>query len=287
MSPRAALLPGDRLHLSHGPIDLVIGAEGDRARAFAAAEARFVPLLDELVAELPLLRRPLPPGGVGDAPAPLGATARRMHRAVRPHADGLTTPMAAVAGAVAETILAAMVEAAELSRAYVNNGGDIALHLQGAARFRVALAGLDGTALGRVEIAAADPVRGIATSGARGRSLSLGIADSVTVLAASAAAADAAATRIANAVDLPGHPAIARVPACEVQDDSDLGAAPVVRHVGALAPAEVAAALRRGRAAAEAMVRAGLIAGAALFLRGRSEVTGLPLAALQKAEEHA
>ena len=37
--------------------------------------------------------------------------------------------MAAVAGAVAEEILEAMIAAAELSRAYVNDGGDIALHL--------------------------------------------------------------------------------------------------------------------------------------------------------------
>ena len=49
-------------------------------------------------------------------------------------------------------------------------------------------------------------MRGIATSGWRGRSFSLGIADAVTVLAATAAEADAAATMIANAVDLPGHP---------------------------------------------------------------------------------
>ena len=69
-------------------------------------------------------------------------------------------------------------------------------------------------------------MRGIATSGWRGRSFSLGIADAVTVLADRAAAADAAATIIANAVDLPGHPAIVRVPACELAPDSDLGRAP-------------------------------------------------------------
>ena len=51
-------------------------------------------------------------------------------------------------------------------------------------------------------------MRGVATSGWRGRSFSLGIADAVTVLARTGAAADAAATIIANAVDLPGHPAV-------------------------------------------------------------------------------
>ena len=49
------------------------------------------------------------------------------------------TPMAAVAGAVAEEILAAMASAAELSRAYVNDGGDIALHLAAGEKFVVGM----------------------------------------------------------------------------------------------------------------------------------------------------
>ena len=83
-------------------------------------------------------------------------------------------------------------------------------------------------------IEADDPARGIATSGRHGRSFSLGIADAVTVLARTAAQADAAATIIANAVDLPGHPAILRCPAHDLQPDSDLGARLVTRDVGDL-----------------------------------------------------
>ena len=55
-------LPGNRLHLSEGPIDLVIWADGEPAavrEAYRAAERRFDGLLAELVAELPLLRTPL------------------------------------------------------------------------------------------------------------------------------------------------------------------------------------------------------------------------------------
>ena len=98
-----------------------------------------------------------------------------------------------------------------------------------------------------------DPVRGIATSGRHGRSFSLGIADAVTVLAKTAAQADAAATVIANAVDLPGHPAILRRPACELQPDSDLGDRLVTRDVGALSEQEIeagAGSRRQPRAAA-------------------------------------
>lgn len=263
----AALLADGRLHLQHGPIDLIIGADGDRAAAFAAARARFCTVLEELVAELPLLRRAM------GAP-PQGRIARRMHDAVRPHGAVFVTPMAAVAGAVAEEVLGAMVAAAPLTRAYVNNGGDIALHLTGAKQFCMAIAGLDNTRLGTIDIAAADPVRGIATSGQRGRSLSMGIADAVTVLAGSAAAADVAATLIANAVDLPGHPTVHRTPARDIDPDSDLGARLVVTHVGPLTADAVAKALSNGARLAQDMRQRGLIHAAALFLRGQSSLVG-------------
>lgn len=263
----AALLADGRLHLQHGPIDLIIGADGDPQAAFAAATARFQTVLEELVAELPLLRR-----AVGARPT--GRIARRMHDAVHPHRAVFVTPMAAVAGAVADEVLAAMVCAAPLTRAYVNNGGDIALHLTGAARYRMAVAGLDNTRLGEIDIAAADPVRGVATSGQGGRSLSMGIADTVTVLAGSAAAVDVAATLIANAVDLPGHPAIRRISAREMDPDSDLGARPVVTQVGPLTGAEAAQALFNGEGLAQDMVQRGLIHAAALFLRGQSCLVG-------------
>jgi hypothetical protein len=262
---------GERLHLQHGPIDLIIGADGEpgaRVAAFQAAAARFDTVLAELVAELPLLRR-----SVGEVPT--GVIARRMVAATLPHGRRVfVTPMAAVAGAVADEILAALCAAAQLDRAYVNNGGDIALHLAPGAHFTVAVAGPEGQEFGRVDLGHSDPVRGIATSGQRGRSLSFGIADGVTVLASSAAEADAAATLIANDVDLPDHPAIKRARACDVQSDSDLGERLVTRHTGPLTPAEVRRALERGAATAGLMRDAGQIQAAALFLRGQEITVG-------------
>jgi ApbE superfamily uncharacterized protein (UPF0280 family) len=277
MTAHAAWLPdGRRLHLQHGPIDLIVEAWGDPAavaRAYAAAAERFAPLLDELVAELPALR--------SAGPAPLrGDTARRMAAAVAPFRPAFVTPMAAVAGAVADTVLAAMTAAADLDRAYVNDGGDIALHLAPGQAITAAIAARAGRA-DRVRVAHADPVRGIATSGWRGRSFSFGIADAVTVLAATAAAADAAATMIANAVDLPGHPAVARRPARELQHDTDLGDRAVTTAVGPLSADDVAAALAAGAAVAERIRRRGLVAAAALFLGAECRVVGaLPLAAV-------
>ena len=266
-----ARLPDGRLHFQHGPIDLILGAAGPpealRAGTQAAA-SHFAGLLEELVAELPALRSP--------DPQPLrGPVALTMAAAVAPHRPGFITPMAAVAGAVAEAVLAAFAAAAGpgLRRAFANNGGDIALHLAPGESLTCALATLPGLP-DRVTIRHVDPVRGIATSGWRGRSWSLGIADAVTVLAPSAAAADAAATLIANAVDLPDHPGIRRRPAVALQADSDLGRRRVTTAVPPLTLAERAAALARGAARADAMAQRGLIVAAALFLQGDTVTTG-------------
>ncbi len=275
--PQIALLAdGKRLHLQDGPIDLILeasGRESDVHAAYDAAARRFTGLLDELCAELTELRRAADPAQT----ALQGVVARRMHAAVAPFAgDCFITPMAAVAGSVAEEILGAMLAAAPLDRAYVNNGGDIALHLAGCEHFAVGLMDRPDAqgVMRRVTIAAGDPVRGIATSGRHGRSFSLGIADAVTVLAKTASQADAAATVIANAVDLPGHPAVIRVPANELQPDSDLGDRLVTRDVGALTDQEIDEALEPGRRRAQQLLAAGLIEGAALRLLGESMVVG-------------
>ena len=271
------MLPdGRRLHLHDGPIDLIVEAVGERDQmeaAYIAASARFRTILDELCNELVYLRQPC----TADALWPRGSVARRMVAAVIPYAcEYFITPMAAVAGAVAEEILAEMMDAADLARAYVNNGGDIALHLNAEEQFVVGMVerpdrpSLCGTATLR----ASDPVRGIATSGRRGRSFSLGIADAVTVLADRAAAADAAATIIANAVDLPGHPSIVRVPACELAPDSDLGNRLVTQAVENLSAHEVDQALASGMRTAKSLLRIGLIRSAALSLEGETRIVG-------------
>jgi ApbE superfamily uncharacterized protein (UPF0280 family) len=275
--PQIALLSdGRRLHLQDGPIDLVVEARGaaDAVRAaYEAAAQRFTGLLDELCAELPELRAAAEP----ERTLLVGVVARRMHAAVAPYAtDDFITPMAAVAGAVAEEILGAMLNAASLDRAYVNNGGDIALHLGEGEHFSVGLMDRpdrDGV-MRTIRVDADDPVRGIATSGRHGRSFSLGIADAVTVLAGTASQADAAATIIANAVDLPGHPAIVRKPACEVQPDSDLGARLVTRDVSGLSQNEITTALESGAECARQLFDRGLIERAVLQLCGDMLVIG-------------
>ena len=264
-----------RWHLHHGPIDLVIEAEGDAAAvasAHAAAWARFEPLLGELVGELGALREP-----VGADCALKSPIARRMWEACAPFRPAFITSMAAVAGSVADEIIA-LYRRPGIARAWVNNGGDIALHLAAGRSARVGLvadiAQFDLTDAGplvtdgQFSIDAADPVRGVATSGWRGRSFSLGIADSVTVLAATAAQADAAATVIANAVNV-DDPAIRRLPASQCKDDSDLGDILVTVDVPELAPATVRRALDAGAARARDLQKGGHAWAAMLVCQGQ------------------
>jgi uncharacterized protein len=280
MKPRAQirlLEDGRRLHLHDGPIDLIVEAFGEPDEintAYRVAAERFSELLNELCGELALLRH----GAQLDGPLPSGVIARRMVAAVTPYCDRMfITPMAAVAGAVAEDVLRVMTAAANLSRAYVNNGGDIALHLTPGEYFVVAMVERPDrpSLFGTVMLDSIQPVRGIATSGWRGRSFSLGIADAVTVLADGAAMADAAATVIANAVDLPGHPNVVRKPARNLAPDSDLCDRLVTQGVGELSSSDVELALERGVAVAQSLLAEGLIRSVALYLRRKTRVASL------------
>ena len=97
---------GRRLHLHDGPIDLIVEAFGELPTeidaAYRAAAARFINVLDELCGELSLLRQAVTTGQF----ASVRVIARRMVAAVAPYCEWtFITPMAAVAGAVAEEIL--------------------------------------------------------------------------------------------------------------------------------------------------------------------------------------
>jgi ApbE superfamily uncharacterized protein (UPF0280 family) len=287
----------DRWHFQHGPIDLIIEADAElhadadgaaREHAFNDCWEVFQRALPTLVAELPALKR-----AAYRHPGVSGPIARRMLDACVPLADErFITPMAAVAGAVADELIESF-RRQGVRRAFINNGGDIALLLAPGAEYRIGIwprleetlreaPGPRSYIEGAFSIDHTSPVRGIATSGWRGRSQSLGIADSVTVLAGCAAAADAVATLIANAVDC-DHAGIVRVPASQVKDDSDLGELPVTVAVPALPATAVAEALARGRAEAERWRNRGLLHAAALFLQGRCEVV-MPAAARMQAD---
>lgn len=284
MQPQRKQLNDGRWHFHYGPIDLVISVDGDSAAidaALAACWHRFAEILPELVGELRTLRQPL-----SSSVAVCSPVAQRMVRACWPHRARFITPMAAVAGAVADELIAFFAQAPEITRASINNGGDIALHLQPGHHYDVGLVTHVATrrkvapsqdaidVSGRFRLLAEMPVRGVATSGWRGRSQSLGIADSVTVLAATAAAADAAATMIANAVNVT-HDAILRVPASQIKDDSDLGDQLVTTAVGPLPPSLVMRALQAGVRETQRCLDDEIIFAAVLSLQGQVTAAGL------------
>lgn len=288
MNPQRLTLDADRQRWWHGPIDLIVQAEGEPEvieAAHARAWSEFQTLLSTLVPELPVLRQAVQTGAAMPCH---GAVARLMWQACQPLAGpdeaGFITPMAAVAGSVAQHLIRHY-ELPGVTRASINNGGDIALHLAPGQHWRLgvvsdirrvrqspdATTGLLPDA--HFLIGSDSPVRGVATSGWAGRSFSLGIADSVTVLAATASQADAAASLIANQVQIE-HPGIVRMPACEIKDDSDLGNRLVTRHVPELPLGQIMTALSRGLAYARGLQRRGLIHAALLVCQQQSVACG-------------
>lgn len=265
-----------RLHLQHGPIDLVIQADGDErecALAFDQAIACFETVLVSIVNELAVLRTPI---ANLDGVRFSCVVAQQMVEAVRPYADRFVTPMAAVAGSVAQYTLAQMCLNRKLTRVAVNNGGDIALHLSAHESYMVGICESPNSSAqnAHAQIHANSPVRGIATSGWQGRSHSLGIADAVTVLASNASRADVAATLIANQIDLPGSAKVERVAASALSSDSDLGDQLVTTQVHPLTLTEKQQALQAAVRFAQTLVHNGLINSAILTVQGERHIVG-------------
>lgn len=267
---------GKRMHLHHGPIDLIIEIWGSgRAEAYQRAAYRFQTVLQELVDELPALRQP-----ATKTTCFRGDIAGAMHEAVTRYLPIFFTPMAAVAGAVADEIAQVISAAPNVTKAYVNNGGDIALVMENEEDLIIDIAG--GCACAK--LSGRGCVRGVATSRWRGRSLSFGIADAVTVLACTAALADVAATVIANAVDLPGHNGIERATAKSQQLDSDLGTRLVTLAVPVLHRHEVSVALDRGLSVAQRLGRSEGVCGGLLALQGQTRSFGDPSLSMMSAD---
>jgi len=271
-----AILSGNRLHLQHGPINLVIKADGSDAavrQAYQRAGRRLSGMLQSLVDNLSLLRSPEVPAWVRVT----DQTSQQMIAAARQFKGQFVTPMAAVAGAVADSILEAMQESDGLHKIFVNNGGDIALHLAPGQRMQIGIVPTLSAATpdASIQISGDDGIGGIATSGWDGHSLSQGIADAVTVIAESGAVADVAATLIANRVNCEAE-GIERCPARELDPDSDLGEQWVTVGVGKLSETAINVALDRGEQYAWSLLEQGIIQGTILSLQGHKRTVGLP-----------
>ena len=242
----------NRLFLQHGPTNIVIEALGiDKNLAYLNAKNYFETLLEELVLDLTLLKKEVVLNRKFN-----NKISQSMQDATERFIPSFITPMAAVAGSIADNILKVLIYDTHLEKAYVNNGGDISFYLNENQTMKGSLAAIPNMI---TEIKHKNSSRGIATSGWRGKSFSRGIADSVTVLANNAAIADAAATMIGNAVDIYDHPNIKKKPANFIYQDSDLNNLPVTIEVGKLTKIEIKEALKNGYQTAIEYVQKDLI----------------------------
>jgi ApbE superfamily uncharacterized protein (UPF0280 family) len=255
--------PG-KVALDFGPTQMNIHVFGiDAGTGVAAEAARYAAgLVTELAEFKKFAARPQSEITALDG---LPAVLRQMIGAVRLSGDTDLTPMAAVAGTVAD-MTADWLFARGIPKIIVNNGGDIAIRLSGEQRAAVGIApalGMQPTHV--LHIGAADGIGGVTTSGLGGRSFTKGIATAATVAAKTASIADACATSIGNAVFSP-HPSIRMVRAEEADPLTDLVGHWVVREVGELPPETAQAALENGWQRAKGFWDKGIIKGCVIFI---------------------
>lgn len=260
----------DLVLVDWGPMTLSISAwaGGEPCPVMAAQAARValrcLAVLADFQGYMRRRVRDLPEG------RPLPEVVARAARACRAVDEDLT-PLAAVAGAVADSVADAAL-ALGADKVVVNNGGDVALRLGPGQSLRVGLRppSADGREpaplLGSLRLSASDGVGGVATSGWGGRSLSSGVADLATAWAPSAALADAAATTLGNAAQAEGASEIR--PAVEIDPDCGLGEQAITTGVARLSETQRARALAGARGRAQGLHADKLIAGCVVMVQG-------------------
>lgn len=258
--------------LEHGPVSMVLEAgQGEQPATDLAMKGaeQVVVFFEQLATNLGAAKRQIlfhEPLLDGSHPMAL----QRMIASVRKLGEPEFTPMAAVAGTLADMAVEEMVEAGA-DYALANNGGDIAFRLPLSKR-ELNVGIISDLSIGqvthRLTIGRDSGIRGLATSGFGGRSLTRGIASAVTVMARDASAADAAATSVANACDAE-DPQVFKCLAEELDYDTDIRGLSVTESIGPLEETTVRTALRRGSERASTLCESGMIEGAVLFVSGR------------------
>lgn len=248
----------------YGPMRLVIRAWNKGQPLLAPARQAAVDAfgyLERIARWRPLLSRPWPQ--IEDLPP--DEMAGRMVNSVKAIGDADLTPMAAVAGTIADAVADRLFEQGA-TRVIVDNGGDIAIRLFGEETATVGIRPQVTNPMisHLIQLDAVRPAWGVTTSGLGGRSFTRGIASAVTVLAASAAAADAASTAIANACFVENEN-IRQIPAELIDPNTDLAGIPVTVSVGELSRAEIKAAIEKALHRAEDLIARGVILGALIY----------------------
>jgi len=266
------LLPGGSVMVECGPMRLVIDARvgkvpqpqqavraADEAVRFLEAVARSRPFLGRDYRRLmPHITDPL---------------ALKMVASVKAVGDQDLTPMAAVAGTIADAVADFLFERG-MTRVLVDNGGDVAIRSCDGEPVTVGIRPQVGTKSisHAIVLGPEGTAWGIATSGLGGRSLTRGVADAATIVAADASLADAAATAVANASYVE-HSAVIQKPAEEIDPFTDIAGLEVTVNVGPLPEEKKHQAIDHAIRRAEKLVGNGIILGAFVACQGRTAMT--------------
>ena len=248
-----------------GPMRLVIRAwnkKQPQIKLARRAAEKSILYLERIARCRTILRRPLPE--IKELPE--DELAFRMIASVRAVGDEDLTPMAAVAGTIADAVADWLFER-EATRVIVDNGGDIAVRIVAGEGVTVGVRPrVDSGHISHViNLDSGRSTWGVTTSGVGGRSLTRGIASAVTVLANNASVADAAATAVANACFVEDN-GIVQVLAENIDPNSDLAGIPVTVEVGPLSTDKISIALNTALRKAEYLSQKDVIIGALITL---------------------
>ncbi len=260
------------MHIEIGPASIVVEGRRDGIECEldrAELEGTVTNILRDLHDVLPIVRQK---AYRIKKTSHLPSVARRMVEAVKMVDEETLTPMAAVAGSVADEVKE-FLKSKNLDVISVNNGGDISVFTTGALPLRVGIGDVQQVR-GTDHVLTIDGLAdyGLATSGLGGRSFTLGLADSGTVVASTCAVADAAATFICNRTTVESD-SVVRAPASEIDPLTDIPEEQVTVSIGDLPRALVFKALENGIGAAHALKKANVIYDALLLLRNEIATT--------------
>jgi len=272
-------LDGGRILAEYGPMRLVISAWVGKlpqreicvraARESFAYFERVAALKNEL--SIPLHRNPV---HVRDP------IAQAMVDSVHEVGDKDLTPLAAVAGALADAVADFLFDRG-MTRVVVDNGGDIAVRIIGNEQVNVGIgtAARNGRISKSIVLDSSLSSWGIATSGLGGRSFTRGVASAVTILARTASLADAAATAVANASFVEDENVLQQ-PAEKIDPNTDIAGIPVTVKVGPLSEEKVEMAVFRASGKARSLEDQGVILGVVVEVQDRIAVDAFAQARL-------
>ena len=170
---------------------------------------------------------------------------KKMVEAAKAIDEASLTPMAAVAGSVADGIKE-FLRNEGLDLASVNNGGDISIFNKKGRGLKIDIGDINTGERSPYILNIEQLIDfGLATSGFGGRSFTLGLADIVTVIAATGAVADAAATFICNCTNIDSDQVI-RQKASEIDPLTDIPDDNITMRIGKLNEVDILNALENG-----------------------------------------